>query len=132
MIRGVTVHFLAHPSLFILTPNQIKPMQAPAQQACVYNKERLNLTRVYPYSIYPCFTNSSLSPYPQWAYFWQCFFLSPSIRELFPVTRMSFSSLYSTWIIITFLKYTEKDQFWSGKRQYYFLSLFVNFNFHFM
>ena len=57
--RGATVHFLAHPSLFILTPNQTKPMQAPAQQACVYNEERLSLSGVYPYSISPCFTHSS-------------------------------------------------------------------------
>ena len=76
MTRGVTVHFLAHPSLFTLTPDQTKPVamqapaqQAPAQQACVYNKERLSLTGVYPYSISPCFTNSSLSPYLEWAYF---------------------------------------------------------------
>ena len=42
-------------------------MEAQAQQACVYNEERL--TRVYPYSISPCFTHSSLSPYFEWANF---------------------------------------------------------------
>ena len=67
--RGVTVNFLAYPSLFILTPNQTMPMEAPAQQAYVYNEERLSLARVYPYSISPCFTHSSLSPYLEWAYF---------------------------------------------------------------
>ena len=67
--RGVTVHFLANPFLFILTPNQTMPMEAQAQQACVYNEERLSLTRVYPYSISPCFTHSSLSPYLEWANF---------------------------------------------------------------
>ena len=34
-------------------------MQAPAQQACVYNEERLSLSGVYPYAISPCFTHSS-------------------------------------------------------------------------